>query len=68
MDLVYQLMSLIVTTTVDKLNELLKTVEIEPANPALEVQNKEEDDMKKILGSCRRRTRRRIGSSESMSE
>lgn len=66
MDLVYQLMSLIVTTTVDKLNELLKTVEIEPANPALEVQNKEEDDMKKILGSCRRRTRRRIGSSESM--
>ncbi|KAI5722112.1 hypothetical protein M8J76_003891 [Diaphorina citri] len=73
--LTYQLMSLLLTATVDKLRQLIAAAEIEPATPGLESgQDKNggdedgEEDIKKILGGCRRRMRRRFGSNESLNE
>ncbi|XP_026677553.1 uncharacterized protein LOC103506772 [Diaphorina citri] len=73
--LTYQLMGLLLTATVDKLRQLIAAAEMEPATPGLESgQDKNggdedgEEDIKKILGGCRRRMRRRFGSNESLSK
>ena len=80
--LTYELMSHLIKATVSKLEEMITNAEtsssVEPATSGLENGGgvgsttggieEVEDDIKKGLGGCRRRIRRRFGSDESLSE
>uniref|UniRef100_A0A8D8LJB2 Protein SMG5 n=1 Tax=Cacopsylla melanoneura TaxID=428564 RepID=A0A8D8LJB2_9HEMI len=75
--LTYQLMALLVKATVAKLEEMIARAELEPVTLSMKngadrgenAEGEEEEDIKKVLGGCKRRLRRRgLGSNDSLNE